>query len=313
MSDDSSLSPGWLDRASRALVGGSSPEMDPLSPFERISLGLGRLTNETPLLKHVGVTINRTLTYACARPVISRRVYTDGLDRLVDLDPDRGVVLVANHRSFFDMYAMMLCLFRLRAKWVERIYFPVRSNFFYDNPAGLVLNYVISGGAMYPPIFRDASRAALNQDAVDRTCRLLQEPGTLVGLHPEGTRGKGPDPYELLPAQPGVGQIVLHARPIVVPFFVYGLPNDMRSMIFDTYRKNARQDNPVIVAVGEELDYSEFATKKPRLALYKRCADKMNKVIKTLGEREREIRAACARGDISDDDPNWLVNGRRRD
>ncbi len=311
MPEDTSQSPRWLDWASRVLVGGSSPEMDPLSSFERVSLSLARLTNETPILKRVGVTINRTLTYSCARPAISRRVYAYGIDRLLDLEPDRGVVLVANHRSFFDMYVMMLCLFRLKAKWVDRIYFPVRSNFFYDEPAGMVLNYVISGGAMYPPIFRDAGRAALNQDALERTCRLLEQPGTLVGLHPEGTRGKGPDPYTLLPAQPGVGQIVLQAKPIVVPFFVYGLPNQMRRMVYDTYRKNARQDHPVILVVGEEMDYSALTTKKPRLALYKRCADQMSKAIVELGQLEREIRAACARGDVSDDDPNWLVNAPR--
>ena len=42
-----------------------------------------------------------------------------------------------------------------------------------------------------------------------------------------GTRGKGDSPYELLPAHPGVGQIVLQARPIAVPVFVNGLPNGL--------------------------------------------------------------------------------------
>ena len=35
--------------------------------------------------------------------------------------------------------------------------------------------------------------------------------GTVMGLHPEGTRGKGADPYTFLPAQPGVGRIALGA------------------------------------------------------------------------------------------------------
>mgnify|MGYP001480307136 CR=1 FL=1 len=41
---------------------------------------------------------------------------------------------------------------------------------------------------------------------------LPDQPGTVVGLHPEGTRGKGPDPYTFLPAQPGVGKLALVAE-----------------------------------------------------------------------------------------------------
>ena len=46
-------------------------------------------------------------------------------------------------------------------------------------------------------------------------------------MHPEGTRGKGPDPYELLPAQPGVGKLALVGKPVVIPAFILGLGNDI--------------------------------------------------------------------------------------
>ncbi|MCG8418896.1 MAG: 1-acyl-sn-glycerol-3-phosphate acyltransferase [Proteobacteria bacterium] len=279
---------------------------EPLSRFERLALALGRISNERPLVKRLGMQFTKMVTYNWVYRAIGPRVYVEGIERLAAMNPDRGVVVVANHRSFFDMYSLMLSFYGIGGTWVERFYFPVRANFFYEHPLGVALNFSVGAGAMYPPIYRDTSRSALNKDAIDRVCRLLRQPGTLVGLHPEGTRGKGPDPYHLLPAQPGVGQIVLQAKPIVVPFFVNGLPNDARSGIVDTYRKDARRNHPIIIVIGDDLDYSEFTTKKPRVALYKHCADKMNQTILQLGEREREIRDACARGDVSDDDCNWL-------
>lgn len=287
----------------------TSPE---LTSVERTALALGRFVNERALTKRWQIGFLRGLTRTWVRAAIASRVYVEGIDWLVHAHPDRGVLIAANHRSFFDMYIVMLGLFDRNPSWVERLYFPVRSNFFYEHPAGVAVNYAVGGGVMYPPIFRDSAKAALNKDALARVARYLSEPGTIVGVHPEGTRGKGPDPYELLPAQPGVGQMVLQAKPIVVPVFINGLPNDLRRGVGDTYRKNARRDHPIIISVGKELDYSELTDKKPRAALYKRCADKLLASIRELGERERAIREACARGDIGDDDPNWVSQRGRR-
>jgi 1-acyl-sn-glycerol-3-phosphate acyltransferase len=280
----------------------------PLTRFERAALAMARFANERPLPKRLQKRFLQSVTRTWVRPAISRRVYVENMDWLYDLAPDRGVVFVANHRSFFDMYIVMLGLFQPMAPWIERISFPVRANFFYEQPLGVAVNFLIGGGCMYPPIFRDMAKAALNKDAVERVVRSLEQPGTVVGLHPEGTRGKGPDPYELLPAKPGVGQIVLQARPMVVPVFVNGLPNDVRQAIGDTFREDARREHPIIVVAGDELDYSEFTAHKPRAALYKRCADRMNDAIRELGARERQIRAACARGEVADSDHHWLTN-----
>lgn len=284
----------------------------PLTQVERLALGFGRFLNERRLPKHVQSVFLRHFTRGWVSPLVGRRMYIEGVDWLLDLEPDRGVVIVSNHRSFFDMYMVMLCLYTLRARWVHHISFPVRAKFFYEEPLGVVVNLIIGGYSMYPPLFRDRTRAKLNKDGVERVVKALQRPGTMVGLHPEGTRSKGPDPYELLPAQPGVGQIVLHAKPILVPLFVNGVPSDSVVEGFsDTYRRNAKRDNPVILVFGEPIDYSEFTKKKPRAALYKRCADRMNATILELGEREREVRARCARGDITPSDPRWLFNRQR--
>ena len=281
----------------------------PLTQIERWALEFGRFANERTVPKRVQSVFLRYVTRGWVQPLVGRRVLVEGLDWLLDYEPDRGVVVVSNHRSFYDMYMVMLCLYRLRARWVKHIAFPVRSTFFYEQPLGMLVNLLIGGYSMYPPIFRDRAKAALNKDGLERVVKALEKSGMLIGLHPEGTRGKGPDPYQLLPAQPGVGQIVLQAQPLVVPLFVNGLPgSSIVEGAVDSFRPHFRQRKPVILVFGELFDYSEFTQKKPRAALYKRCADKMGAAISELGERERAIRDACARGDVLDDDPRWLNN-----
>jgi 1-acyl-sn-glycerol-3-phosphate acyltransferase len=285
------------------------PVPSELNRTERIAMALTRFTNERPLPKRLQTLYLRAVSEQWIKPTQMRRTLVENLEYLVKLHPDRGVVFAANHRSFFDQYIIMLALFTSGgSKWARRIYFPVRANFFYERPLGMLVNYFFSGGSMYPPIFRDASRAELNKDAVERVLRLMKDPGTLVGMHPEGTRGKGPDPYELLPAQPGIGQMVLQGHPIVVPIFIGGLSNDIVGDIRLNFRKDVRRINPVVIVYGDPLDYSEFTKRPPRAALYKKCADHIRDEIIKLSKRERELRAACLSGAITDDDPRWLAN-----
>src|SRR5678816_1646637 len=104
-------------------------------------------------------------------------------------------MLVSNHRSFFDQYAMLLACYMGPVPWAKRLYFPVRSNFFYDQPLGIVVNAAVAAGAMYPPIFGQAERRAVNGQALDRMVGRWRQPGIGLGMHLAGTRGKGPDPY----------------------------------------------------------------------------------------------------------------------
>jgi len=165
---------------------------------------------------------------------------------------------------------------------------------------------------MYPPIFRQTERTALNDDALERVIRSLGEPGTIIGVHPEGTRGKGPDPYELLPAQPGVGKMALLGKPIVIPAFIQGLPNDIVAGARNNYRPGIRRADPCILVYGEPIDYSDLLASKPRPTLYKKAADLFMKKVGALSVREREIREQCRTGVISDDHPGWLSNIRAR-
>jgi len=280
----------------------------PLTRFERFALKFGELANESPQGKWLQRRFLRGVSYVWVRAAIAHRILVDGLDPMIALKPDRGVMLVSNHRSFFDQYCMLLGLYMGPVAWGKSLYFPVRSNFFYDRPAGVLVNAGIAGGAMYPPIYRQAERRALNDDALDKMVEILAHRGNVLGMHPEGTRGKGPDPFQFLPAQPGVGKLALVGKPIVIPAFILGLGNNIVEDVRLNFTKHARRDHAIVTVFGSPIDYSDLLAEKPRPALYKKTADRFMAEIKKLGERQKELRAAIRDGRIADDDPRWLDN-----
>jgi 1-acyl-sn-glycerol-3-phosphate acyltransferase len=127
-------------------------------------------------------------------------------------------------------------------------------------------------------------------------------------MHPEGTRGKGPDPYELLPAQPGVGKVALLGKPLVIPAFIHGLGNNIVEDIKWNFGSEARRSHAVITIFGMPIDYTDLLAEKPRPTLYKKCADRFMAEIKKLIEREKDIRAEIDSGRLGEDDPRWITN-----
>src|SRR5437762_2004320 len=111
---------------------------------------------------------------------------------------------------------------------------------------------------MYPPMFRQTGRQARNKRNLDKITEFLAKPGSVVGVHPEGTRGKGPDPYEMLPAMPGIGQIALYAKPIVLPAWINGLSNDFVRDLRANFAPNIRRERPVICVYGTPIDYDDL-------------------------------------------------------
>src|SRR6185369_2176818 len=79
-----------------------------------------------------------------------------GLEHVEAASRDRPLLLVANHRSFFDMYAVSTVLFR-NTRWRKQLFFPVRGRFFYQSPLGLLVNLIMGWWPMYPPFFRPAT------------------------------------------------------------------------------------------------------------------------------------------------------------
>jgi 1-acyl-sn-glycerol-3-phosphate acyltransferase len=190
--------------------------------------------------------------------------------------------------------------------WAKHLYFPVRSTFFYDQPLGILVNAAIAGGAMYPPVYRQTERRALNDGTLDRMVEIVRRPGNVLGMHPEGTRGKGPDPYTFLPAQPGVGKLALIARPVVIPAFIHGLSNSAVDDIRANFTRDARGTRAIITVFGSPIDFADLCAEKPRPTLYKKCADRFMAEVGKLAIRERALRADLIAGRITDTDPRWL-------
>jgi 1-acyl-sn-glycerol-3-phosphate acyltransferase len=141
--------------------------------------------------------------------------------------------------------------------------------------------------AMYPPVFRERSRAALNLASLDETVRLLRRGGTFVGLHQEGTRNKGDDPYALLPAQGGVGRVIQAANVDVLPVFVNGLGNDLPKQLAGNF---TRKGTPIIVCFGAPIDFGGMLEGPPSPRLHRRISEHALEHIRALGEEERALR-----------------------
>lgn len=214
-----------------------------------------------------------------------------GTERLPAFDPNQSYILVSNHRSFFDLYVVTGYL--VKRGMPHRLVFPVRSKFFYDSAAGFFVNGVMSFFAMYPPVFRERHRAALNLASLDEVGRLLQRGGSFVGLHPEGMRGQGDDPYALLPAQSGVGRIIQAARVPVIPVFINGLGNDIVKQVGSNYLRNGK---PVRIVFGAPVDFGDMLDGAPSPRLHRKISEHALEAIRVLGEEARALEAASGAG-----------------
>ncbi|MGC4090353.1 MAG: lysophospholipid acyltransferase family protein [Polyangiaceae bacterium] len=213
-----------------------------------------------------------------------RHVY--GIERLPKLSREQSFLLVCNHRSFFDLYVVFGEL--VRRGLPQRIVFPVRSKFFYDNPLGLFVNGVMSFFAMYPPIFRERQKLPLNVASIDELCWLLRRGGFFAGFHPEGTRKLDDDPYSLLPAQRGVGKIIREAQVPVIPVFINGLINDLPEQVKSNFTRTGRK---IVVVFGAPIDFGEQLSAPSTAKLHQALADQALSAVAALGNEERVHRA----------------------
>ena len=107
--------------------------------------------------------------------VPSRRSYT----YVIHHPDDVKRVLVSNHRSFFDLYMLTVLLHRF-TPLRQPVLCPVRADYFYTRPDGLLVNLLVGGGRMFPPFFRDPAKADFNKWALERLCQAREQAyGTL--------------------------------------------------------------------------------------------------------------------------------------
>jgi 1-acyl-sn-glycerol-3-phosphate acyltransferase len=184
------------------------------------------------------------------------RMKVHGLEHVKDLDKSSRVLMVANHRSFFDFYVVAYANVKY-TRIAQRAFFPVRAEFFYEGIIGTTLNWWMTILAMFPPIVRDTSRRSWNRYALKRLEEELTIPGTWVGIHPEGRRNKNAGPYSLLKPHAGTGRIALSVGDIrVVPLYVVGISNNLaRETVFNWRRP---QDHRIDVYFGPPVNLADL-------------------------------------------------------
>lgn len=266
--------------------GPTSDEMSVLDTTERIGFNLVRAMNRgrwkrfwTFCQRHIGSLWIYLATY--------NLMNVRGIEYFESSDPNRPLLLAANHRSFFDMYTVSSVLFR-RSKRPISLYFPVRAKFFYDSPLGWFVNLVMGWWAMYPPFFREqkeAGKRSFDKFSVRELVRICSRGrGHVVGFHPEGKRNLSSDPYSFLPAQPGIGKIIFDARPQVIPVFIAGLRNELGRQVLGNWTGGEK----VRIWFGEPVDLGEFYEKRDSLRTHKEISDFLMTKVAELGERDRE-------------------------
>jgi 1-acyl-sn-glycerol-3-phosphate acyltransferase len=214
------------------------------------------------------------------------RVY--GLEHVEAVSHERPLLLVANHRSFFDMYTVSSVLFR-RTRWPKTLFFPVRGRFFYQSPLGSFVNMVMGWWSMYPPFFYATEKRLFDKYSMRFLAHLCREgAGHVIGFHPEGTRNKSADAYSFLRAQPGVGMLIKESAPQVIPVFIAGLGNQLPRQVLGNWTGGP----PIRIHFGPPLDLAEFLQKKDHVRTYKEIGDFVMSKIAELGEQDRQAQAA---------------------
>jgi 1-acyl-sn-glycerol-3-phosphate acyltransferase len=264
-------------------------EFSVLSPFERFAF---RLTHRMNLGKwkrfwtwcqcFLGAGWIRLATYNLMR--------VHGLENVEAVDHQRPILLVANHRSFFDMYVVSTTLFH-KTRWQKQLFFPVRGRFYYQSLAGIFVNLIMGWWSMYPPFFVTGTdpmpqKRAFDKYSMRRLVQLCQEgAGNVIGFHPEGTRNKNHDPYSYLRPQPGVGKLIKDANPQVIAVFIAGLGNNLPKQILGNWFGGEK----IRIHFGQQLDLSGLIAKKDHVRTYKEIADFVMSKIAELGEQDRRL------------------------
>ncbi len=284
--------PHALDEPAEVGLSATAPttaELAVLAPMERFAFRVTHRMNQGRW-KRFWTLCQRTLGAGWIRLATYNLMQVYGLEHIEAVDHERPILLVANHRSFFDMYVVSTELFR-RTNWRKELFFPVRGRFFYESLPGMFVNLVMGWWSMYPPFFAGGDKPLVEKREFDKfSMRRLVDicqrgAGHIIGFHPEGTRNKGADPYTYLRPQPGIGRVIKAAEPQVIPVFIAGLGNDLPRQVLGNWTGGP----PIRIHFGPALDLAPFRAKPDRLRTHKEIADFVMTKIAELGEQDRAL------------------------
>jgi len=274
---------------------GKDDHRDPLgelSRLERLHFRLAQRMNREPW-KSFWAACGRQIHARWIRAIAWRQLRIHGLEHVEQTSPHRPMLVVANHRSFFDMHVVSMVLMR-RLRRRLRIYFPVRGRYYYESWGGIALNLFGAFWSMYPPLFTYPTHQQFDRYSLNILIGLCREgEGHVIGIHPEGGRNRDPDPYSFRKFQPGVGRIIHAAQPQVIPVFVAGLGNSLLRHIAASWRRGAL----IRVHFGAAVDLSALYALPPKGSTYKAITDHVMERVRELSEQDRATYAPTTRSE----------------
>jgi 1-acyl-sn-glycerol-3-phosphate acyltransferase len=258
-----------------------------LTLTERVTLKVMEAINRPGWIQRVMVLYGRHLCQRLVKAIYYRRLRVEGIELLRDVPPSAPLLVISNHRTFFDQFVIATAL---REETHHRLgvpcVFPVRAPFFYSNPIGALMCLMASGGCMYPPVFRDQRKGELNAAGVEVMRWLLTQPRVALGIHPEGRRSKNPDPFTLDDPKRGVGVLIEGAGPelMVLPVFVEGLSNGFGGELLRAFQ--GRRARPIHITWGAPFRAADLTGTPEELAAQAHAH------IQRLAEAARAVRGA---------------------
>jgi 1-acyl-sn-glycerol-3-phosphate acyltransferase len=176
------------------------------------------------------------------------------------LRQNESFVLVANHASHLDALCLAAAL-----PWshVHRAFPAAASDYWFQSPVGTVLAAgLLNALAM--------ERQGNPRKSLVACRRVLEEPGNVLILFPEGRRS--PD-GELLPFKPGIGFLLAGTPHLVVPAYLAGtdkaLPRGRALPV----------PHPICVRVGQPLRFADMPAER---AGYERVTAELEAAVRGL-------------------------------
>lgn len=181
--------------------------------------------------------------------ITGTRVRIQGFEQI---DPEKSYILVSNHQSTFDIFALLGYL-PIQFRWTAK------AELFHTPFMGWAMSRI-----GYIPIERDSPKKAYR--SMLRAAEVVRN-GVSVIIFPEGTRS--PD-GNLQPFKKGVFLLALKSRAPILPITIQGTSRIMRKGDWRTYPGQVRiQIDPPIETAGTPALKEEELSQRVRSTLVK--------------------------------------------
>jgi 1-acyl-sn-glycerol-3-phosphate acyltransferase len=182
--------------------------------------------------KRSPLTLKQTFLWS-GNYLIARLIWRTRIEGELPVQPEKGAVIVANHRSSVDPAFIQICIRRV-------VYWMVAREYCEAPFIGALLRTL-----QVIPVGRGGVDTAATKQAI----RLAQD-GGLVGMFPEGRINR--TDQLLLPGRPGAALVALRARVPIIPAYIFDAPYDGTALGPIFMRSKVR------VKIGQPIDLSPY-------------------------------------------------------